>query len=204
VRIDRERAPPSRHVPQVAPLGGSPVRTHTAETAAGERKVNGGRRAGRRVAAVTGGGSGGGGGVAAPRACQRQSQRRSRDAAATQAGPVPEAETGWSGGGGGSGTRGRTDSDGAEQRPPGRPLLCQSAPSAQRGQVHREAWRRGDARRRWRARERPARGARESDDSKSAMVSLAGDGSGLLSDLGLGHLEVLRTMGAAVRRKLSQ
>ena len=31
---------------------------------------------------------------------------------------------GWSGGGGGSGTRGRTDSDGAEQRPPGRPLLC--------------------------------------------------------------------------------
>jgi len=36
------------------------------------------------------------------------------------------------------------------------------------------------------------------------MVSLAGDGSGLLSDLGLGHLEVLRTMGAAVRRKLSQ
>lgn len=46
--------------------------------------------------------------------------------------------------------------------------------------------------------------SRESDDSKSAMVSLAGDGSGLLSDLGLGHLEVLRTMGAAVRRKLSQ
>ena len=32
--------------------------------------------------------------------------------------------TGWSGGGGGSSTRGRTDSDGAEQRPPGRPLLC--------------------------------------------------------------------------------
>ena len=32
--------------------------------------------------------------------------------------------TGWSGGGGGSGTRGRTDLDGAEQRPPGRPLLC--------------------------------------------------------------------------------
>ena len=31
--------------------------------------------------------------------------------------------TGWSGGGGSS-TRGRTDSDGAEQRPPGRPLLC--------------------------------------------------------------------------------
>ena len=46
--------------------------------------------------------------------------------------------------------------------------------------------------------------SRESDDSKSAMVSLAGDGSSLLSDLGLGHLEVLRTMGAAVRRKLSQ
>ena len=31
---------------------------------------------------------------------------------------------GWSGGGGGSSTRGRTDSDGAGQRPPGRPLLC--------------------------------------------------------------------------------
>jgi len=31
---------------------------------------------------------------------------------------------GWSGGGGGSSTHGRTDSDGAEQRPPGRPLLC--------------------------------------------------------------------------------
>ena len=32
---------------------------------------------------------------------------------------------GWSGGGGGgSGTRGRTDLDEAEQRPPGRPLLC--------------------------------------------------------------------------------
>ena len=69
---------------------------------------------------------------------------------------------GWSGGGGGSGTRGRTDSDGAEQRPPGRPLLClpERAVCAQleRGQVHREAWRRGDARRRWRAGERPARG----------------------------------------------
>ena len=89
--------------------------------------------------------------------------------------------TGWSGGGGGSsGTRGRTDSDGAEQRPPGRPLLClpERAVCAQlergqvhreawrrgetrrleRGQVHREAWRRGETRRRWRAGERPARG----------------------------------------------
>ena len=71
---------------------------------------------------------------------------------------------GWSGGGGGggSGTRGRTDSDGAEQRPPGRPLLClpERAVCAQleRGQVHREAWRRGETRRRWRAGERPARG----------------------------------------------
>ena len=67
--------------------------------------------------------------------------------------------TGWSGGGGGSsGTRGRTDSDGAEQRPPGRPLLClpERAVCAQleRGQVHREAWRRGETRRRWRRRRR--------------------------------------------------
>ena len=49
--------------------------------------------------------------------------------------------TGWSGGGGGSGTRGRTDSDGAEQRPPGRPLLCLperavcAAPSGAQGSV---------------------------------------------------------------------
>ena len=84
------------------------------------------------------------------------------------------------GGGGGSGTRGRTDSDGAKQRPPGRPLLClpERAVCAQlergqvhreawrrgetrrleRCQVHREAWRRGETRRRWRAGERPARG----------------------------------------------
>ena len=68
---------------------------------------------------------------------------------------------GWSGGGGGSGTRGRTGSDGAEQRPPGRPLL--RLPRARRLRSssavrRREAWRRGDARRRWRAGERPARG----------------------------------------------
>ena len=49
--------------------------------------------------------------------------------------------TGWSGGGGGSSTRGRTDSDGAEQRPPGRPLLCLperavcAAPSGAQGSV---------------------------------------------------------------------
>ena len=68
---------------------------------------------------------------------------------------------GWSGGGGGSGTRGRTDSDGAEQRPPGRPLLCLPERGARRlpaqlkrCQVHREAWRRGEARRRWRRRRR--------------------------------------------------
>ena len=52
-------------------------------------------------------------------------------------------------GGGGSGTRGRTESDGAEQRPPGRPLLClrQSAPSAQleRGQVQGSVAARGRA-----------------------------------------------------------
>ena len=37
--------------------------------------------------------------------------------------------TGWSGGGGGSSTRGRTDSDGAEQRPPivARPQLTSKA-----------------------------------------------------------------------------
>ena len=46
-----------------------------------------------------------------------------------------------SGGSGGSGTRGRTDSDGAEQRPPGRPLLCLperavcAAPSGAQGSV---------------------------------------------------------------------
>merc|ERR1712091_666376 len=75
--------------------------------------------------------------------------------------------TGWSGGGGGSSTRGRTDSDGAEQRPPGRPLLClpERAVCAQleRGQVHREAWRRGETRRRWRAGERQAGDGPESD-----------------------------------------
>ena len=48
---------------------------------------------------------------------------------------------GGGGGGGGSGTRGRTDSDGAEQRPPGRPLLCLperavcAAPSGAQGSV---------------------------------------------------------------------
>ena len=77
----------------------------------------------------------------------------------------------WSGGGGGSGTRGRTGSDGAEQRPPGRPLL--RLPRARRLRSssavrRREAWRRGEARRRWRAgeterrrrRRQRARGAR--------------------------------------------
>ena len=56
---------------------------------------------------------------------------------------------GWSGGGGGSGTRGRTGSDGAEQRPPGRPLLrsATSAPSAQleRGQAQGSVAARGSA-----------------------------------------------------------
>ena len=56
---------------------------------------------------------------------------------------------GWSGGGGGSGTRGRTDSDGAEQRPPGRPLLClpERAVCAQleRGQVQGSVAARGRA-----------------------------------------------------------
>jgi len=48
---------------------------------------------------------------------------------------------GGDGGGGGSGTRGRTASDGAEQRPPGRPLLCLperavcAAPSGAQGSV---------------------------------------------------------------------
>ena len=56
---------------------------------------------------------------------------------------------GGDGGGGGSGTRGRTDSDGAEQRPPGRPLL--RLPRARRLRSssavrRREAWRRGEAR----------------------------------------------------------
>merc|ERR1712091_458740 len=100
------------------------------------------------------------------------------------------------GGGGGSGTRGRTDSDWAEQRPPGRPLLClpERAVCAQlergqvhreawrrgetrrleRGQVHREAWRRGETRRRWRAGERPARGeAGDGPESDRAQRSEA-------------------------------
>ena len=55
--------------------------------------------------------------------------------------------TGWSGGGGGSSTRGRTESDGAEQRPPGRPLL--RLPRARRLRSssavrRREAWRRAE------------------------------------------------------------
>ena len=58
--------------------------------------------------------------------------------------------TGWSGGGGGSsGTRGRTDSDGAEQRPPGRPLLCLPERAAvclrRRGQVRGSVAARGNA-----------------------------------------------------------
>ena len=54
-----------------------------------------------------------------------------------------------SGGSGGSSTRGRTDSDGAEQRPPGRPLLClpERAVCAQleRGQVQGSVAARGSA-----------------------------------------------------------
>ena len=54
-----------------------------------------------------------------------------------------------SGGSGGSSTRGRTDSDGAEQRPPGRPLLClpERAVCAQleRGQVQGSVAARGRA-----------------------------------------------------------
>merc|ERR1712091_316896 len=61
---------------------------------------------------------------------------------------------GGGGGGGGSSTRGRTDSDGAEQRPPGRPLLCARARRLRSAVRCREAWRRGEARRRWRAGER--------------------------------------------------
>ena len=55
---------------------------------------------------------------------------------------------------------GRTRTGRSSDRLGGRCSVCQSAPSAQleRSQVHREAWRRGDARRRWRAGERPARG----------------------------------------------
>ena len=66
------------------------------------------------------------------------------------------------GGGGGSGTRGRTGSDGAEQRPPGRPLLRLPRARHLRSSSAvrcREAWRRGEARRRWRVGEHePARG----------------------------------------------
>ena len=61
----------------------------------------------------------------------KSTHTHTRDTSVTPAG-VPSAihkallsrhtGIGWSGGGGGSGTRGRTDSDGAEQR--GRPLLC--------------------------------------------------------------------------------
>ena len=44
----------------------------------------------------------------------------------------------WSGGGGGSGTRGRTGSDGAEQRPPGRPLLRLPRVDASDGEGHEQ------------------------------------------------------------------
>ena len=88
----------------------------------------------------------------------KSTHTHTRDTSVTPAG-VPSAihkallsrhtGIGWSGGGGGSGTRGRTGSDGAEQRPPGRPLLrsATSAPSAQleRGQVQGSMAARGNA-----------------------------------------------------------
>ena len=93
------------------------------------------------------------------RACRLPSLRTARARSGTGKRGGAGKRGGGGGGGGGSGTRGRMDSDWAEQRPPGRPLLClperavcRLCAQLESGQVHREAWRRGETRRWWRRR----------------------------------------------------